>query len=269
MFDILTSLYTRRIFLAIFFICLFEVMHAQQPPPTDTAAVNHDSVYGDEMDSWLPDTVFNEVKGVAYPAEKFSTRHIPSIVIDSLKNNEAFWYADIAKKTRLQKTTKNKTDTGFFNKLLNQQWVKTIVWIIIILGFLSVLIWYLANNSISIFRTASKPVNLEGDHFAANIFEINYKREIEKALFAENYRLATRLMFLQLLKKLDEKNIIQYQQDFTNLDYRIQLQGTHYVPAFTDLVRFYEFTWYGKWQPGAKQFALIKEKFETFNGQLY
>ena len=97
---------------------------------------------------------------------------------------------------------------------------------------------------------------------------LDYKTEIEKALNSENYRLATRLMFLQLLKNMDENNIINYQQDLTNLDYRMQLYGTHYAPAFNDLVKFYEYTWYGKWQPGANQFMLIRNKFESFNGQL-
>ena len=67
---------------------------------------------------------------------------------------------------------------------------------------------------------------------------------------------------------MDENNIINYQQDLTNLDYRMQLYGTHYAPAFNDLVKFYEYTWYGKWQPGANQFILIRNKFESFNGQL-
>ena len=268
MYHILTSSYIRSFLIAclLFFLC--DKIHAQQQQDSITTADLVDSSYVEVEESWMPDTIFNNITGIAYPADSLSTRHIPPGIIDSLKKDEAFWYADLAKNARPKKAIKENQDPGFFNKLVNKQWFQTLVWIIIILGFLSVLVWYLSSSNISLFRPASKFIDHDGDHITTNIFEINYKTEIDKALNSENYRLATRLMFLQLLKRMDEKKLINYQQDLTNLDYRMQLYGTHYAPAFNDLVKFYEFTWYGKWQPGNNQFTQIKNKFESFSGQI-
>lgn len=267
MYHILTSSYIRKLFITFLFIFLSDVIHAQQQSDSVAAADITDTSYDDDVESWLPDTMFTNITGLAYPADSFATRHIPTAIIDSLKKDEAFWYADLAKNAR-QKKAKEEKDTGFLYNLVNQQWFKTLVWIIIILGFLSVLVWYLASSNISLFRPAPKPIGQDGDHISTNIFEIDYKGEIDNALNTENYRLATRLMFLQLLKRMDEKSIINYQQDLTNLDYRMQLYGTHLAPAFNDLVKFYEYTWYGKWQLGNNQFMQIRDKFESFNGQL-
>ena len=268
MYQTLTSSYIRNIFVAFLFIFLNGEMYGQEQPDSLAAADINESFYDDEeIESWLPDTIFTSITGLTYPADSFETRHIPNSIIDSLKKDEAFWYTELAKNAPQKKAIK-ENDPGFLYNLVNQQWFKTLVWIIIIVGFLFVLVWYLASSNISLFRTAPKSIDQDSDHMATNIFEINYKTEIEKALNSENYRLATRLMFLQLLKNLDENNIINYQQDLTNLDYRMQLYGTHYAPDFNDLVKFYEYSWYGKWQPGANQFMLIRNKFESFNGQL-
>ena len=101
-----------------------------------------------------------------------------------------------------------------------------------------------------------------------DIFEISYSKEINKAITSGNYRLAVRLMFLQLLKNLSERNIIEYTQDRTNFDYLLQLHQSSYYKDFFRLTRNYEFAWYGHFDINKEAFSSIKSDFETFNRRL-
>ena len=136
MYQFLTSSYIRNIFIAFLFIFLSDEINGQQESDSVAAAEINDTSYDDEIESWLPDTMFTNITGLAYPADSFAIRHIPTAIIDSLKKDEAFWYADLAKYAR-QKKAKEEKDTGFLYNLVNQQWFKTLVWIIIILGIAS------------------------------------------------------------------------------------------------------------------------------------
>ena len=106
---------------------------------------------------------------------------------------------------------------------------KPCLWFIIIGGFAAFLILYLYNSNVGLFRKSSIIAAEESDSETGDIFAINYQREIDKSVASGNYRLAVRLMFLRLLKNLSDKNIIQYKQDNTNLDYLMQLQTRRHV----------------------------------------
>jgi hypothetical protein len=106
------------------------------------------------------------------------------------------------------------------------------------------------------------------DIASENIFDINYQREIEKAVNARDYRLAVRLMFLRLLKQLSQKKIIEYKQERTNFDYLSQLHSTGYYNDFFRLTRNYEYVWYGKFDVSRETFGVIKNQFENFDRKL-
>jgi hypothetical protein len=71
-------------------------------------------------------------------------------------------------------------------------------------------------------------------------------------------------MFLQLLKNLSEKNIIQYKHDRTNFDYLSQLYATRYYEDFFRITRHYEYSWYGQFEVSPKTYQVIKKEFEDF-----
>ncbi|HEY2722374.1 MAG TPA: hypothetical protein VGI82_11645, partial [Chitinophagaceae bacterium] len=147
-------------------------------------------------------------------------------------------------------------------------WMNMTTLIIIVVIFIVLLGWYLFQNNIlrrqhNIGReTSEEPATEE------NIFDINYQRQIDAAINAENYRLAIRLLFLRLLKNLSEKNIIQYKQDRTNFDYLSQLTSSGYYSDFFRLTVNYEYAWYGKFNVNRETFAIIKNDFEKFDRRL-
>jgi hypothetical protein len=139
---------------------------------------------------------------------------------------------------------------------------------VIVVLFLGILAWYLLQNNI-VGRKQSITAEKTGEDITAeNIFDINYQKEIEKAVNAGDYRLAIRLMFLRSLKQLAQKRIIEYKQERTNFDYLSQLYSTGYYNDFFRLTRNYEYTWYGKFNVNREAFGIIKTEFENFYRKL-
>jgi len=75
-------------------------------------------------------------------------------------------------------------------------------------------------------------------------------------------------MFLQMLKTMSGKNIIQYKQDRTNFDYLLQLRDTKHYHDFFRLTRNYEYSWYGNFPVSDEAWQLIKNDFEKFNNTI-
>jgi len=140
--------------------------------------------------------------------------------------------------------------------------------LVIVILFLGILTWYLLQNNIVVRKQSITAEKISEDTTGENIFDINYQKEIEKAVNAGDYRLAIRLMFLRLLKQLSQKKIIEYKQERTNFDYLSQLHATGFYNDFFRLTRNYEYTWYGKFEVSGETFGIIKSEFENFDRKL-
>ena len=193
--------------------------------------------------------------------DTFKFRRLPDNVIKALREDKAFWYANETFKKREKKQKEKSSFTA-------HPVFQTILWLIIIGGFVTFLILYLYNSNAGLFRKSTSIVSEETDMETNDIFAINYEKEIDKAVGMNNYRLAIRLMFLRLLRNLSDKDIIQYKQDSTNFDYMMQLRSTAMYPDFFKLARNYEYSWYGQFDIDKEKYSVIKNEFENFETRL-
>src|SRR5690606_30104880 len=68
---------------------------------------------------------------------------------------------------------------------------------------------------------------------------------IESAIAAGDYRLAVRYYYLQLLKHLNDKGLINYEFQKTNAEYLDEIRDDTFKPKVKRLMRLYDFIWYG------------------------
>lgn len=190
-------------------------------------------------------------------ADSLVFRKLPSDHVQKLKNDKDFWYADGAFKKQQQ-----QKKSGF--NLSAGPAMQTLLWILIIAGFIGFLVIYLANSNASLFRK-SRNLNIENDeHDTQDIFSINYQQSIREAEQKGDYRLAIRLMFLQLLRDLSDRNLLEYRQENTNSDYLVQLYNSPLYHPFASLARSYEYTWYGQFEIDHDLYSRIKNAFKNF-----
>jgi hypothetical protein len=242
------------------FICISA--KAQDTTVTDTTIVTEtDSAIAiDQADTSYEHQNYFEHK--ALPADSIELRQVPGSIIDSLKKDDAFWYADHVF------DKKEAKEKNFRIGKPPLRWMNMTTLLVIVVLFLGILAWYLLQNNIVGRKQSITAEKISDDITAENIFDINYQKEIEKAVNASDYRLAIRLMFLRLLKQLSQKRIIEYKQERTNFNYLTQLYSTGYYNDFFRLTRNYEYTWYGKFDVNQEAFGIIKTEFENFDRKL-
>jgi hypothetical protein len=186
-------------------------------------------------------------------------RRIDPVKVEEIKKDKAFWYLDYKQKQKQQTGTPVRAG----------RWVQNLLWGIIILAFVVILILFLANSNIRIFRkSASTMDETESGFDDEDVHRINYEKELHKAVSNGDLRLAVRLLYLQTLKELSERELISYKQDRTNGDYLMQLSNTAYYREFFALTRNYEYVWYGKFPVSTGAFETIRNQFSNFKGRL-
>jgi hypothetical protein len=219
----------------------------------------------------------------AYDTSLFNTaetkqvdvRYVPAGKLDELKKDKAFWYAQEEKRDKKdaipnpQKTGQKGTsemEEESTAPVWMQGWFKTLMWIIIVATFIAIIIMFLSSSNVFLFRKKPKKIAVseEEELLHEDIFSINYEKEINKAIAAQNYRLAIRYMYLRTLKELSESGIIQFSQEKTDHEYVMQLFGTEYYKDFFRITRHFEYAWYGQFLISAEAFQIVQSHFNNF-----
>jgi hypothetical protein len=231
--------------------------YVEPPPVTESAEDSVSIVQSTEAEP----EYFLRKEFAQRVADSIALRQLPDSLKQRLRQDDAFWYANES----FQKKKREKESSGWFASSAFQ----TLMWILIVAGFATFLIVYLYNSNAGIFRSSETIGGQESDVEPADIFSINFQKEIDRAMAAGDYRLAVRMMFLRVLKTLSDRQIIQYSQDNTNLDYLLQLRSTAYYPEFFRITRNYEYSWYGQFDLSREKFDFIKKEFDQFDRRLY
>jgi len=215
-----------------------------------------------------------------YTTEKIAQRHLIDADTKQLKNEDDFWYVSAAEKleTRLKNDSKfrdslmNAHNRELQNEndiaLLHQHWFNTLLWILIIIIFSGAIIYFLTQQKISLLSRESATSKHETNEESEDIFHLSYTKLIQQAEKEKNYRIAIRLMFLQIIKLLSETNNIHYQPDYTNLHYLQQLHQTKFYNEFFKIMRSYEYVWYGKFDVSTENYNTIKEDFSKLQNKI-
>jgi hypothetical protein len=193
-------------------------------------------------------------------------RHISADKVNNLKKDKAFWYIDVEPEKEAEKEQRKSN----YVPIGERPWFQTILWIVIIAGFVAALVWYLISNQVNLFsrkRGVGENISDE-EEMPEDIFAINYQKEIDKAAAQGNYRLAVRLLYLRLLKILADREIIRYKSDLTNFDYLMQLQPSKYYEHFFRLTRHYEYSWYGHFDVDDNKYRVIRTDFDQMDKEI-
>jgi len=228
-----------------------------------------ENVYDEEVTDNKYKKIHNNFSSIYFNdsvGRSLNQRNISSTVKDSFLNQSDFWYVNYKEKEK--KTSSNNSQSVGLSSV---PWLGTFLWIVIIFGFLIFIAWwYTTNGQGALFRRTPKNFATDNElhDIPDDIFAINYASAINRAVTNNDYRLAIRLMYLQILANMHTRNIINYKQDATNFDYLMQLHQTGYYPAFFKVTRHYEYAWYGLFPVNQQVFDVIKQDVEALNEKI-
>jgi hypothetical protein len=181
--------------------------------------------------------------------------------VEQMRRDPDFWYVD-----RERKKVK-EAEPSFLLTLFSKAWFGYLFWTVVIGGFIALVVWFLASSEVSFFKTRKKADTADDPIEEESIFSIAYEREIAAATAAGNLPLAIRLMYLQMLKELSDRSLIQYKQERTNSDYLGELYGTAYYPDFFRLTRHFEYAWYGRFPVTPAAFETIGTDYQKLKSR--
>ncbi|PWS32459.1 hypothetical protein [Pedobacter paludis] len=111
----------------------------------------------------------------------------------------------------------------------------------------------------------SKSLEVPFEESLENIHEIDFDEQISKALQAQNYRLAVRLLYLKTLKSLSDKQQINWLPEKTNQAYVLEISDDVKRSEFSKLTDQFEYIWYGEFFLDKNTFESVNTAFHNFN----
>lgn len=92
---------------------------------------------------------------------------------------------------------------------------------------------------------------------------------IESAIAVGDYRLAVRYYYLQLLKNLNEKGLINYEFQKTNAEYLAEIRDDSFKPKVKRLMHLYDFIWYGSFSVTENDFLVAQNSFREVESSIF
>lgn len=100
------------------------------------------------------------------------------------------------------------------------------------------------------------------DEIEKNLHLVDFEKLIQKSLESKENRLTIRYYYLWLLKKLSEKQIIEWDVEKTNSDYIYEIKDEALKEDFAYLSYLYNNIWYGEFELDETTFTKAKTAFE-------
>ena len=139
-----------------------------------------------------------------------------------------------------------------------------------IIGFLYFLFRYLLGVNLLNWRT-KKQYNQPKIYLNEEeriLQEENIEDLMNQAIRDNDYRLAVRYLYLNALKKLSDKKLIDWKPDKTNRQFVKELANHPLSDLFSKLSLIYEYVWYGKNFPKASDFDQLRNEYSNFIKQI-
>ena len=165
------------------------------------------------------------------------------------------WLANIFK--NIFSFTDSKTATNFVDILLK------IIAILIIIAVIYMIVKAIMNKEGQwVFGRNSDRKIINYDEIEKNLHLVDFEKLIQKSLESDEKRLTIRYYYLWLLKKMSEKQIIEWDVEKTNSDYLYEIKNESQKQDFAYLSYLYNNIWYGEFELDEATFAKARNAFE-------
>lgn len=134
----------------------------------------------------------------------------------------------------------------------------------LLLGFVLYLVisYFVSVEGNFIFKKKNRLVKIDSEDITENIHEINFSEKILQSEKSKDFRTAIRYQFLNVLKKLSDKRMIDWNTDKTNHDYLKEITQEKTKSFFSEMLYIFEYVWYGEFEIDEEAYQHFKKKFE-------
>ncbi len=270
--------------LAFLLTCCFSSLRAQDSAAAstyDTAQSNQST--GDTDSTYSSDDPSgNQKADTTYHAfirwktgstnVQVQSRHLPSSTIDTYLKNSDYWYVPVGpgKKPAPEKPGWWDHFLLAIGRFFSHRWV----WFMFISLVVGLLTWGLvyviqAMTGESLFRRKPRRFKeQEAEELTVETSRDKMHEAIAAAIKVGDYTMAIRYLFLVTLGELEDKGLIQQMKDASNRQYVRALTGKPIQGAFSRLLLYYEYSFYGGFNLDTELFQSVHQQFNQFHQQL-
>jgi hypothetical protein len=156
----------------------------------------------------------------------------------------------------------NELSRFFVSKSFDSFWQYVILAVVLALALW--LIWKAEFITGLFVKQADKQDTIGYETLTENIHELNFGELLENARSQRNYRLAVRYLYLQVLKKMADSELINWQPNKTNRMYANELTTSTIRSNFESITRQFEYVWYGERPVVEPEFIEMQQEFNDF-----
>ncbi len=158
---------------------------------------------------------------------------------------------------KLEKTTSSKLSPEF-KAFIKYTLFGIVILILVFIGYLLI-----ANEKFFSNKKLEKPKVYTLENLEENLNEADIDLFLDDALVNKDFRLSVRLMYLNVIKALVQKELITWKRDKTNGDYLQEMNKHKLYKDFRKCTLFYEYVWFNELNDfNSEKFDRIKPAFE-------
>lgn len=246
----------KLLYIVLFFFCLNTAFSQDPPPEKKTDTVTAISKFS-EKDIAIDST---EIKSRSFSKlkEKYSdssfeyeTKTQEKNAWDRFKEWLSYWFGKIFS---LSSEEASMSFVELFLKILA---------VIIILFVIYLIVKAIMNDEGRwIFGKSSDKKVIHYDEIEKNLHLVDFEKLIKEATKSGESRLVVRYYYLWLLKKLAEKEIIEWDVEKTNSDYLYEIKSEKLKNDFSYLSYLYNYIWYGEFELEEDTLSKAVKSFE-------
>lgn len=172
------------------------------------------------------------------------------------------WLSELFK--RLFSLGNNKAAMGLVDIVINTLAVLLILFVIYLI------VKALMNKEGQwIFGRNSDRSIINYDEIEKNLHLVDFEKLIKQSIQSGEKRLSIRYYYLWLLKKMSEKQMIEWDAEKTNSDYLYEIKSEKFKDNFAYLSYLYNYIWYGEFEIDDNTFEKARRAFEKTIQSIY
>jgi hypothetical protein len=250
----------------VWVVCFFALTsfytHGQD---SDSAGISYDSVAA------VIDSEGNDARAPDDSA-KVEARNFDRATIDKLKSDGDLQYKEpptIAESLwdRALLLIKQFLDS-LLTGAVSTNWGRVFSYILGLVLVIALIMMILRVNAFKVFYSGQGASTIPYHALDENIHEMDFDKLIQEAIADGDYRKGVRLLFLNSLKMLADKNFIHWEQGKTNHDYLSELTAADLREGFNELNYYFEYAWYGNFRVSHEMFLKVQHAFSDWRQRI-
>ena len=193
-------------------------------------------------------------------------RHPPQQKVADYASQRAFQYNSVPQNPETLMDRFKRWLNIKLDKLMSNPTAKSAFNILVYIGFgllIVLVINQLMKGNVSGLFTGTNidnPHAFTVEHESSNQEEL--ERSIEEAIKNGDYRLATRYLYQDSLRRLRNSGHINWKKEKTNSDYVYEIKRNDLQKIFRELTRYYEYAEYGNFALSSERFTKVYNRFK-------